>query len=89
MASGDEFSYSPVLEGARLGRFGYSLPEQEYASERTIRKERESPVVSRKTFGGVEVDNGLFEKEKSQVDALESLMRDMGYLGEMIIGEAL
>lgn len=69
-------------------RFGYSLPEQEYASEQTIKE----IAGSRKTFGvngEFEFDAAVAKAEVEQISALEDLMKEMGYLGEMIIGNAI
>lgn len=91
VSSGDEFMYSPILEQAVEGRFnGYSLPDGEYASEQTLRKESPlSPLTqtaSRTTFGAAP----LFSPHGNDVasmSALEQLLDEMGYLGDVIVGK--
>ena len=89
VSSGDEFMYSPVppdVEEERVFK-GYSLPDGEYASELTLRKQ--TPIealhgpASRTTFGGAEA----FEEtgEARGLSALEELLNDMGYLGDVIV----
>ncbi|KAG0652230.1 hypothetical protein D0Z07_1268, partial [Hyphodiscus hymeniophilus] len=88
ISSGEDFMYSPVLLDGGDGRGfnGYSLPSGEYASEHTLRKE--TPIgaldgpASRTTFGGAE---GFEERgEVRSVSALEELLSEMGYLGDVI-----
>lgn len=79
----DEFTYSPVLDTAEgRGFTGYSLPEDDYSSQHTLRKDAPSPN-SRMTFGGA-VAAG--ETDLTKMTALEELMSEVGYLGGSIIG---
>jgi hypothetical protein len=89
VSSGDEFMYSPVLPDVEEGKgfHGYSLPDGEYASEQTLRKEpigalSPSPA-SRTTFGGA----ATFERggDARGGSALEELLSEMGYLGDVIV----
>jgi hypothetical protein len=90
--SGDEFTYSPVLsEAPAQGFSAYSLPEDQYASEQTLRKE--TPITqltrtaSRATFGSAPpfLPNPVPDAES--MSTLEQLMHDMGYLGDVIVGK--
>lgn len=90
-SSGDEFMYSPVLPDIEEGRGfnGYSLPDSEYASELTLRKE--TPIgalstgpASRTTFGGAAAFEGGSGDARS-MSALEELLNEMGYLGDVIV----
>jgi len=90
VGSGDEFTYSPVLADIPVGGFsGYSLPEADYASEQTLRKETPlsqlSPTASRATFGATR--QATFEPEAEQMTALQQLLSEMGYLGDVIVGK--
>ncbi|PVH86912.1 hypothetical protein DL98DRAFT_526225 [Cadophora sp. DSE1049] len=91
VGSGDEFTYSPVLADIPVGGFsGYSLPEADYASEQTLRKETPlsqlSPTAaSRATFGATR--QATFEPEVEQMTALQQLLSEMGYLGDVIVGK--
>ena len=88
VSSGDEFVYSPVLanDEKRRGFNGYSLPDGEYASEQTLRKDTPigalSGPASRTTFGGAEA---FEEREARSLSALEQLLSEMGYLGDVIV----
>lgn len=84
--SGDEFTYSPTSVDVPADRFGgYSLPESDYASEQTLRKgtplSQLSPASSRATFGAA---HPAFEPQAEQMSALQQLLSDMGYLGDVI-----
>lgn len=84
----DEFTYSPVSDTAEgRGFTGYSLPEDDYSSQHTLRKDAPISVSpnSRMTFGGV-VAAG--ESDHTKMTALEELMSEVGYLGGSIIGGA-
>jgi hypothetical protein len=92
VSSGDEFMYSPVLPEAEESGFnGYSLPDGEYASEQTLRKETPLSALSgnaatRTTFGGP----AAFESSSGDarnMSALEELLSEMGYLGDVIVGK--
>jgi hypothetical protein len=90
--SGDEFMYSPVIEQAVEGRFnGYSLPDGEYASEQTLRKESPmSPLTqaaSRTTFGAAPPFSPHGGNDVASMSALEQLLDEMGYLGDVIVGK--
>lgn len=81
----DEFTCSPVSDTVEgRGFTGYSLPEDEYSSQHTLRKDVCSPN-SRMTFGGA-VAAG--ETDLTKMTALEELMSEVGYLGGSIIGGA-
>lgn len=88
-AYGDDISYSPVLEAGK-GFAGYSLPEGDYNSEQTLRKQTPlsplGPAASRTTFGA----NTFAPIETTDVEsmsALEQLMSEMGYLSDVITGK--
>ena len=90
-SSGDEFTYSPLLSEVPTSGFsGYSLPEADYSSEQTIRKQPAlstlSEVASRKPFGSPlpSPSNSVVEVER--MSALAQLMKEMGYLGDVIVG---
>jgi hypothetical protein len=92
IGSGDEFMYSPILEQAVEGRFnGYSLPDGEYASEQTLRKESPmSPLTqtaSRTTFGAATPFSPHGGNDVASMNALEQLLDEMGYLGDVIVGK--
>ncbi|KAL2074340.1 hypothetical protein VTL71DRAFT_8118 [Oculimacula yallundae] len=88
--SGDEFTYSPTSADIPTGGFsGYSLPESDYASEQTLRKvtplsqlSQLSPASSRATFGAA---RPAFEPQAEQMSALQQLLSEMGYLGDVIV----
>ena len=93
VSSGDEFTYSPVLPDTEEGRGfnGYSLPDGEYASEQTLRKETplgalSGNAASRTTFGGAAAFESTGGDARS-MSALEQLLSEMGYLGDVIIGK--
>ena len=98
--------YSPVLpeveEGGGSGSFnGYSLPDGEYASELTLRKQTPlgglalggseaaaAAAAGQATFGGAAA--AAFDESASgreSVSALEQLLSEMGYLGDFIVGK--
>ncbi|KAK0124399.1 hypothetical protein ONS95_009360 [Cadophora gregata] len=91
VGSGDEFTYSPVLADIPIEGFtGYSLPEADCASEQTLRKDTPlsqlAPTsASRATFGATH--QTTFEPEVEQMTALQQLLSEMGYLGDVIIGK--
>jgi hypothetical protein len=88
--SGDEFTYSPNPAGQR-GFNGYSLPDGEYASEQTLRKETPhsqlTQAASRATFGAPTVALNSPGHGASSMSALEELLNEMGYLGDVIVGK--
>ncbi|KAH8658840.1 hypothetical protein BGZ60DRAFT_434319 [Tricladium varicosporioides] len=87
LGSGDELTYSPVLDdNDGRGFTGYSLPEEGYASEQTLRKVGPlSPAsATRTTFGGSTAFAG---PDASNMSALEELLSEVGYLGDVIIGK--
>lgn len=91
IGSGDEFTYSPMIDETPSGGFsGYSLPVDKYASEHTIRKEASlsqlSKSATRSTFGGVAAFSVGSGPDAGNMSALEELMNDMGYLGGIIVG---
>ncbi len=88
----DDSTYSPVLaETPTLGFNGYSLPEADYASEQTIRKESTvsalSEAASRKTFGASTSYSPIVSGKVEQMSELEELLAEMGYLGDVIVGK--
>lgn len=92
LGSGDEFTYSPVLAETPVegGFSGYSLPEAEYASELTLRKQTPlSPFqepASRMTFGASPAAYpSTTGTEPEHMSALEQLLSEMGYLGDVIV----
>jgi hypothetical protein len=92
MGSGDEFTYSPILAEtpAIVGFSGYSLPEAEYASEQTLRKQTPlSPFrePSRTTFGAPLSTFPVNGAEPEHMSALDELLSEMGYLGDVIVGK--
>ena len=93
-SSSDEFMYSPVLPETDEGRGfnGYSLPDGEYASEQTLRKE--TPIgalsgcaASRTTFGGGATFSPTSATDPRSMSALEELLNEIGYLGDVIVGK--
>jgi hypothetical protein len=88
--SGDEFMHTlrPQTR-AGMGFHGYSLPDGDYASEQTLRKETpvgglSGTLASRTTFGGA----AAFESQSEDVEnlsALEQLLNELGYLGGVIV----
>jgi hypothetical protein len=89
IGSGDEFTYSPVLDETPVGFSGYSLPDDQFASERTLRKEASmsqlTKSATRTTFGGAAPFSAP-GPDAENMSALEELMNDMGYLGDVIVG---
>jgi hypothetical protein len=92
VGSGDEFTYSPVLsETPAQGFSGYSLPDDQYASEQTIRKDTPlsqlTQTASRATFGVAPpfLPNPVPDAES--MSTLEQLLSEMGYLGDVIVGK--
>lgn len=91
VGSGDEFAYSPVLSDTPAPGFsGYSLPEDQYASEQTIRKatpvSQLTQTASRATFGAAPfLPNPVPDAES--MSTLEQLLSEMGYLGDVIVGK--
>ena len=90
--SGDEFAYSPNLADRDWRGFsGYSLPNGEYASEQTIRKETPhsqlTQTASRATFGAPTLTLTSPAHDVSNMTALEELLNEMGYLGDAIVGK--
>jgi hypothetical protein len=91
IGSGDEFTYSPVIDETPLSGFsGYSLPDDQYASEHTLRKEASlsqlTKSATRSTFGGAAAFPVGSGPDAGNMSALEELMNDMGYLGGVIVG---
>ncbi|TVY92073.1 hypothetical protein LAWI1_G004276 [Lachnellula willkommii] len=87
IGSENEFSYSPVIDETPLSGFsGYSLPDDQYASEHTLRKEATTSNLTksaaRSTFGGA---SAFPAPDTENINALEELMNDMGYLGGVIV----
>jgi hypothetical protein len=87
--SGDEFTYSPVSESTDgRGFTGYSLPEDQYSSEHTLQKEtvysQVTSPTSRATFGGANISTRA-ENDLGNMSALEELLSEVGYLGEIIV----
>jgi len=91
-ASGDEFTYSPIIDETPAGFSGYSLPPTDYASEHTIRKQTplaalaQDSVANRKTFGTSPPYSPTSAVEVGQMSALEELLNEIGYLGDAIVG---
>ena len=90
VGSGDEFTYSPVLsETPAPGFSGYSLPEDTFTSEQTIRKDA-SPLTqssSQATFGAAPPFLPDPVPDAESMSTLEQLLHDMGYLGDAIVGK--
>lgn len=90
-ASGDEFTYSPVIDETPVGFGGYSLPQADYASEQTIRKETplsalaQASAANRKRFGISPPHSPISPVEIEPMSALEELLSEMGYLGDVIV----
>jgi len=80
-----------LAETPTLGFSGYSLPEADYASELTIRKESTIPALSeaasRKNFGASASYAPTVSGEVEQMSELEELLAEMGYLGDVIVGK--
>lgn len=70
--SGDDSTYSPIVEEAEKGSpfLGYSLPEENFMSSGTLGK-----VASRE---------GSVEEEARSLTAFQELMVEMGYLGDLV-----
>lgn len=68
------------------GFSGYSLPDDQYASEHTLRKEATTANLTksaaRSTFGGA---SAFPAPDTENISALEELMNDMGYLRGVIV----
>lgn len=80
--TGDTFTYNPMISEVEKRRFiGYSLPDEEYASEQTIRKVTISRSTSNDTYPR---DPRFTEGMKKSRSALADFLDDMGYLGETI-----
>jgi hypothetical protein len=92
IGSGDEFTYSPVLAESPSRSFtGYSLPDGDYDSQQTLRKDTPldslARATSRTTFGAAPTFPPSPTNEVGQITALEQLLSEMGYLGDVIIGK--
>ena len=96
VSSGDEFMYCPTIpiNEEASGFNEYSLPDGEYASEQTLRKE--TPIgalsggpASRTTFGGGGGAAAAFATESAadagRMNALQELLSEIGYLGDVIV----
>ena len=89
IGSGDECT-SPVLSLSQ-GFSGYSLPEDHFSSEHTLRKEVSvshlTQVASRTTFGASPpfLPNPVPDAEN--MSTLEQLLSEMGYLSDAIVGK--
>ncbi|KAJ8065721.1 hypothetical protein OCU04_006391 [Sclerotinia nivalis] len=84
----DTFTYNPMISEVERRKFiGYSLPDEDIASEQTIRKA--SSLLSRTTSNDTYPrDSGLVEgikeSEGGEGSALADFLDDMGYLGDTI-----
>ncbi|KAF4637902.1 hypothetical protein G7Y89_g195 [Cudoniella acicularis] len=92
LGSGDEFTYSPLSDATDgRGFTGYSLPDEQYASEQTLRKEtgisQLTTSATRATFGGAAAFPSYAGPDDSSMSALEELLSEVGYLGNVIIGK--
>lgn len=92
IGSGDEFTYSPVLAESPPRSFtGYSLPDGDYDSQQTLRKgtalDSFAQATSRTTFGAAPTFPPSPTNVVGQISALEQLLSEMGYLGDVIIGK--
>ncbi|KAG9229724.1 hypothetical protein BJ875DRAFT_386758 [Amylocarpus encephaloides] len=89
--SGDEFMYSPISETSDGRDFtGYSLPEDQCSSERTLQKTSYSQLTSptsRQIFGGIADISSRAEADLGKMSELEELLGDIGYLGDVIVGK--
>ncbi|KAB8297287.1 hypothetical protein EYC80_002644 [Monilinia laxa] len=81
--TGDTFTYNPMISEVEKRRFiGYSLPDEEYASEQTIRKVSISQSTSNDNYSREpRFTEGMKQTGRS---ALADFLDDMGYLGETI-----
>lgn len=95
LESGDECN-SPVLDRSPVlspgGFSGYSLPSQDCASAQTLRKydqaEAINTVATRRTFGGTSFSplaSSRSQKEDETLSAMELLISEIGYLGDIIV----
>lgn len=96
LESGDEWSYSPVLDMSPVlspgGFSGYSLPQEDYASQQTLSKHTPlspmSTTATRATFGAAAfapILESAAKVEDENMNSLELLMSEMGYLGDVIV----
>jgi len=68
------------------------LPDGEYASEQTLRKETPlaqlTQTASRATFGAPPVAfSATTGGDVEHISALQQLLSEMGYLGDVIVGK--
>lgn len=99
--TGDAFTYNPMISEVEKRRFiGYSLPDEEYASELTIRKASgQNPIsrtVSHESYPrdaefvegmGIQKKDGMevgMEMGRGRGSALADFLEDLGYLGKSI-----
>jgi hypothetical protein len=91
IGSGDESTYSPIEETRRGGFTGYSLPDSEYTSEQSLRKEVPvttlTQATSRATFGGLAPFPQNAGSDGRSLSALAELLNEMSYLSEAITGK--
>ena len=96
LESSDEWSYSPILDMSPVlssgGFSGYTLPEEDYASQQTLSKHTPlSPIsttATRATFGAAAFAPMMevaAKVEEENLTSLELLMSEMGYLGDVIV----
>lgn len=80
---GDSFTYNPMISEVERRRFiGYSLPNEDFASDQTIRKASISQTISNDSYSR---DSGFGDAIKEEgKSALADFLDDMGYLGETI-----
>lgn len=92
----EECTYSPVIESSPVldskpGFAGYSLPEADYGSEHTLKKQSPmsplSATSTRTTFGAAAFAPIASVPGNEEMSALEQLMSEMGYLGDVIINK--
>ncbi|EDN97663.1 predicted protein [Sclerotinia sclerotiorum 1980 UF-70] len=84
----DTFTYNPMISEVERRKFiGYSLPDEDIASEQTICKA--SSLLSRTTSNDTyprdsALVEGIKESESGEGSALADFLDDMGYLGDTI-----
>jgi len=88
--SGDELASSPVPPTAEHGEFsGYSLPDGAYDSDLTLGKAATllplALSTNRITIGSAAAFDATPSHDVGNMSALEELLSEMGYLGEVIV----
>ncbi|KAF7937564.1 uncharacterized protein EAE98_001878 [Botrytis deweyae] len=87
--TGDTFTYNPMISEVEKRKFiGYSLPDEDIASEQTIRK-ASNPISKTNSNDSYPRDSGFangIQESSAKIggSALADFLEDMGYLGETI-----